>query len=92
MFNMLPIELINIIIEHIDLIEKTRLMRVTKYLHNFVKITDLYNKAHPFIRYDIGDIGKINKLENGSLILEKLIGRKEDYVKLHLMPYYLHNF
>ena len=45
-------------------------------------ITDLYNKAHPFIRYEIGDIGKINKLEDGQLILEKLIGRKEDYVKL----------
>ena len=45
-------------------------------------LTDLYNKAHPFIRYEIGDVGEINKSQDGVLILEKLIGRKEDYVKL----------
>lgn len=44
-------------------------------------ITDLFNKAHPFIRYDIGDIGCIN-LVNDLLILEKISGRKEDYVLL----------
>jgi phenylacetate-CoA ligase len=25
------------------------------------KITSLYNKAHPFIRYDIGDLGILEK-------------------------------
>ncbi|MFK2819111.1 phenylacetate--CoA ligase family protein [Flavobacteriaceae sp. LMIT009] len=44
-------------------------------------ITDLFNKAHPFIRYDIGDIGAINEVD-GVAILEKIIGRKEDYVAL----------
>ena len=44
-----------------------------------VIITSLYNKAHPFIRYDIGDIGVLSK--NSTLqkpILEKLIGRTND--------------
>ena len=46
-----------------------------------VVITSLYNKAHPFIRYDIGDIGVLEK-KKGKIILKELIGRKEDYVKL----------
>ena len=44
-----------------------------------VVITSLYNKAHPFIRYDIGDIGILD--ETSSLhkpILKKLIGRTND--------------
>ena len=46
-----------------------------------IVITDLFNKAHPFIRYDIGDIGTINEID-GVPVLEKIIGRKEDYVVL----------
>jgi phenylacetate-CoA ligase len=46
-----------------------------------IVITDLFNKAHPFIRYDIGDIGIINEID-GIPILEKITGRKEDYVVL----------
>jgi phenylacetate-coenzyme A ligase PaaK-like adenylate-forming protein len=48
-----------------------------------IVITALYNKAHPFIRYDIGDIGVISK--ESSLrkpILEKLVGRTNDVVNL----------
>ncbi|EDM45372.1 possible capK protein [unidentified eubacterium SCB49] len=48
-----------------------------------IVITSLYNKAHPMIRYDIGDSGIIAK---GSTlkkpILEKLIGRTNDVAKL----------
>jgi len=47
-----------------------------------IVITSLYNKAYPFIRYDIGDIGKLKFINNKTLLLEKLIGRKEDIVKL----------
>lgn len=44
-----------------------------------VVITSLYNKAHPFIRYDIGDIGFISKESTPKKpILEKLIGRTND--------------
>jgi len=42
-------------------------------------ITSFYNKAHPFIRYDIGDIGVISKTSTYKKpILEKLIGRTND--------------
>lgn len=48
-----------------------------------IVITSLYNKAHPFIRYDIGDIGVIS--EKSSLkkpILKKLTGRTNDIAVL----------
>lgn len=48
-----------------------------------IVITSLYNKAHPFIRYDIGDIGVLDEkstLKNP--ILKKLIGRTNDVVVL----------
>jgi phenylacetate-CoA ligase len=44
-----------------------------------VVITSLFNKAHPFIRYDIGDIGVLD--EKSTLkkpILKQLIGRTND--------------
>lgn len=42
-------------------------------------ITSLYNKAHPFIRYDIGDIGILSKESTiKQPILQKLIGRTND--------------
>ena len=48
-----------------------------------IVITSLYNKAHPFIRYDIGDIGALS--EESTLqkpILKSLIGRVDDLVRL----------
>ena len=48
-----------------------------------IVITSLYNKAHPFIRYDIGDIGILS--EESTLqkpILKKLIGRTNDIARL----------
>ena len=44
-----------------------------------IVITSLYNKAHPFIRYDIGDIGILSKASTIKIpILEKLTGRTND--------------
>ncbi|HEU4496443.1 MAG TPA: phenylacetate--CoA ligase family protein, partial [Flavobacterium sp.] len=44
-----------------------------------VVITSLYNKAHPFIRYDIGDIGAIDEKSTAKKpILKKLTGRTND--------------
>jgi phenylacetate-CoA ligase len=44
-----------------------------------VVITSLYNKAHPFIRYDIGDVGILDeKSTYKKPILKKLIGRTND--------------
>ncbi|WP_029034301.1 phenylacetate--CoA ligase family protein [Salinimicrobium terrae] len=48
-----------------------------------IVITSLYNKAHSFIRYDIGDTGSLS--ENSSLkkpILKKLLGRTNDVAVL----------
>lgn len=48
-----------------------------------IVITSLYNKAHPFIRYDIGDIGVLSKKSTTKKpILERLIGRTNDIAKL----------
>ena len=48
-----------------------------------VVITSLYNKAHPFIRYDIGDIGILDeKSSYKKPILKKLIGRTNDIAVL----------
>ena len=48
-----------------------------------IVITSLFNKAHPFIRYDIGDIGILD--EKSTLkkpVLKKLIGRTNDVAVL----------
>lgn len=44
-----------------------------------IVITSLFNKAHPFIRYDIGDIGILDeKSTSKKPILKQLIGRTND--------------
>jgi phenylacetate-CoA ligase len=44
-----------------------------------IVVTSLYNKAHPFIRYDIGDLGILSlKSSTKKPILEKLSGRTND--------------
>jgi len=44
-----------------------------------VVITSLYNKAHPFIRYKLGDIGILSKTSTlQKPVLEKLVGRTND--------------
>ncbi len=48
-----------------------------------IVITSLYNKAHPFIRYELGDIGSL--MEASTLrkpILKKLVGRTNDIAVL----------
>lgn len=48
-----------------------------------VVITSLYNKAHPFIRYDIGDIGILSEKSTvRKPILKNLIGRTNDFAIL----------
>ncbi|WP_417200951.1 phenylacetate--CoA ligase family protein [Bizionia sp.] len=48
-----------------------------------VVITSLYNQAHPFIRYDIGDIGILSEKSSVKKpILKKLIGRTNDMAVL----------
>ncbi|NQY30877.1 MAG: phenylacetate--CoA ligase family protein [Flavobacteriaceae bacterium] len=45
-------------------------------------VTSLYNKAHPFIRYELGDLGILKKIDSKTIILEKLDGRREDIIHL----------
>jgi phenylacetate-CoA ligase len=48
-----------------------------------IVITSLFNKAHPFIRYDIGDIGVLDEKSTFQKpILKKLIGRTNDVAVL----------
>lgn len=48
-----------------------------------IVITSLYNKAHPMIRYDIGDIGILALSSTlKKPILQKLIGRTNDMAQL----------
>ena len=48
-----------------------------------VVITSMYNKAHPFIRYEIGDVGILDEKSTPKKpILKKLIGRTSDVALL----------
>lgn len=48
-----------------------------------IVITSLYNKAHPFLRYQVGDLGMLSKKSTlKKPILKKLIGRANDIVVL----------
>lgn len=48
-----------------------------------IVITSLYNKAHPMIRYDIGDTGTLSEKSTFKKpILKELIGRTNDVAKL----------
>lgn len=45
-----------------------------------IVITSLFNKTHPIIRYDIGDIGIIDEKSTSTRqILKKLVGRTNDF-------------
>jgi len=48
-----------------------------------IVVTSLYNKAHPFIRYDLGDIGIIDAKSSAKhQFLQKLTGRTNDVATL----------
>ncbi|MCB0442460.1 MAG: phenylacetate--CoA ligase family protein, partial [Flavobacterium sp.] len=47
-----------------------------------IVVTALFNKAHPFIRYKIGDVGVIEKKSSKKIILKKLTGRTNDFAFL----------
>ena len=48
-----------------------------------IVVTSLYNKAHPFIRYEVGDRGILDEKSTAKKpILKKLIGRTNDFAVL----------
>jgi len=48
-----------------------------------IVVTDLYNRAHPFIRYELGDLGQLStKSTLQRPILDSLTGRTSDFITL----------
>ena len=48
-----------------------------------IVVTDLYNRAHPFIRYELGDLGQLSiKSTLQRPILDALTGRTSDFITL----------
>lgn len=48
-----------------------------------IVVTSLYNKAHPIIRYEVGDLGVLDPLSTEkNPILKQLIGRQNDTIYL----------
>jgi phenylacetate-CoA ligase len=48
-----------------------------------IVITSLFNKAMPFIRYEIGDLGILSRVKHGKYrILQSLLGRSNDFAIL----------
>lgn len=48
-----------------------------------VVVTNLFNKSHPFIRYEIGDLGSLDEMSTFKKPLFKSIsGRTNDFIKL----------
>lgn len=43
-------------------------------------VTDLFNYAMPFVRYDTGDLGEIVVKENGRKVIRKIEGRRADMI------------
>lgn len=48
-----------------------------------IVVTSLYNKAHPFLRYDVGDLGILDEKSTAKKpLLKKLTGRTSDFAVL----------
>jgi phenylacetate-CoA ligase len=62
-----------------------------------IVITDLFNYCMPMVRYDTGDIGRMDREFDGSLVFSKIEGRKMDmftntkgeYVSSHIVHHIL---
>ncbi len=66
----------------VEILDKNN-QAVSKGNSGKIVITSLYNKAHPLIRYEVGDIGIFSEKSSFKTpIFEKLIGRTNDIAKL----------
>lgn len=45
-----------------------------------IVVTDLFNYCMPLLRYDTGDLGIADRLDNGQLAIKDVIGRKFDLI------------
>jgi len=69
--------------QYFEILDDNNLLIIDKNEGNIV-LTDLHNKAMPFVRYRVGDIGILaeNIIEGKYLILKELLGRTNDNIIL----------
>ena len=75
--------LINKETQYIEIVDRNKIPLEDGNIGEII-ITDLYNKAMPFIRYRVGDIGRIKKniFIAGYKVLDNLQGRTNDNIQL----------
>lgn len=66
--------------QYIEIVDQNN-TNVPEGVDGDILITDLHNKAMPFIRYRVGDIGRLIKKGN-KIYLDQLIGRTNDNIIL----------
>ena len=66
--------------QYIEIVDQNN-ENVSEGIDGDILITDLHNKAMPFIRYRVGDIGRLIKKGN-KIYLDQLIGRTNDNIIL----------
>ncbi|RXG32952.1 phenylacetate--CoA ligase family protein [Leeuwenhoekiella marinoflava] len=67
-------------LQYIEILDKNN-KPVANGTSGKIVVTSLFNKAHPFIRYEIGDLGTLS-LVNDQPVLTKLEGRLGDFALL----------
>lgn len=65
----------------VEILEIDRDETVTDGKMGRIVVTDLYNYAMPFIRYDTGDLGRIKRRKDGKVVLTQVEGRKSDVIR-----------
>jgi phenylacetate-CoA ligase len=65
---------------HIEILNLNNDSPVKSGEYGRIVITDFFNYAMPLIRYDTGDVAKLNICNNGKIEFEQIEGRKVDLV------------
>jgi phenylacetate-CoA ligase len=65
---------------HVEILNLNNDSPVKSGEYGRIVITDFFNYAMPLIRYDTGDVAKLNICDNGKIEFEQIEGRKMDLV------------
>jgi phenylacetate-CoA ligase len=65
---------------HIEILNLNNDSPVKSGEYGRIVITDFFNYAMPLIRYDTGDVAKLNICDNGKIEFEQIEGRKMDLI------------
>lgn len=82
---------------HVEILDLNHDVPVENGESGRIVITDLFNYCMPMVRYDTGDIGRMEMESDGSLVFSKIEGRKMDmftntkgeYVSSHIVHHIL---